>query len=106
MAIEFLRQNGLRPDRIVMLTDMQIWDSTSFRRNGNSVKSSFDRYREEVSSEPALYMLDLSSYGDLATPEGYEGVFNVSGWNDNILDFIQYAESPGGIIEQVDAVEI
>lgn len=102
-VLEFLTQQDLVADRVVLLTDMQIWDSTSgFGRSGNSVKSSFDTYRQEVAPETALYMVDLSSYGDLVTPEGYEQVFNVSGWNDNILDFIQYAESPGEIVEEVE----
>jgi hypothetical protein len=103
-AVDFLTQNGVAPSRIVILTDMQIWDSRGFGMN-RSLKSAFDEYREVVGEETALYMIDLSSYGDLVTPEGYENVYNVSGWSEKVLDFIQYAESPGDAIADVEAVE-
>lgn len=105
-AIDWLHENNLKPERVIMLTDMQIWDSTrGFGRSGNSVKRSFDAYREQVNLETALYMVDLSSYGQLVTPEGYPQVYNISGWNEKIIDFIQYAERPGDIVREVDAYE-
>lgn len=106
-AIDYLRDEGKAPDRVVMLTDMQIWDSSRgvfSSRSDNSVRKSLEAYREEVAPETALYMVDLASYGDLVTPEGYEGVYNISGWNDSMLDFIEYAENPGQIIEEIESV--
>lgn len=100
-AIDYLSYGEKEMDRVILLTDMQIWDSHG--RNG-TVKSSFDSYREEVNPNASLYMIDLSSYGDLVTPEGYSNVYNISGWNEKIIDFIQYAEEPGQIIEEVENV--
>jgi hypothetical protein len=103
-VLDHLTEEGIAVDRVVMLTDLQLWDSTYGRET--TLQESFERYREAVAPEASLYVIDLSSYGDLATPEGYEGVYNVSGWNDNILDFIQYAERPGEAVAQVEAVTL
>jgi len=99
-----LMNSSVKKDRVVFLTDMQIWDST-FHGAENTVKEQFDKYRKEVSENASLFMLDLSSYGELVTPEGYEGVFNISGWNSKIIDFIEYAEDQNEIIEEIESRE-
>ena len=85
---------------------MQIWDSTPFSaRDSRTVKAAFDAYRDEVSSDTSLYLVDLASYGDLVTPEGYENVYDVSGWSEDVLSFIEHAENPTQTIEDIDAFE-
>ena len=105
-ALEYLRDRGEPVDRVVVFTDMQIWDSTPFTaRDTRTVKAAFDAYRDEVSSDTSLYLVDLASYGDLVTPEGYENVYNVSGWSENVLSFIEHAENPTQTIDEIDAFE-
>ncbi|WP_159904860.1 TROVE domain-containing protein [Salinirussus salinus] len=105
-ALEFLRERKTTVERIVIFTDMQIWDSTPFvARDDRTVKAEFDAYRDAVASETALYLVDLASYGDLVTPEGYENVYNVSGWSENVLTFIEHAEDPMQVIDEIEAVE-
>jgi hypothetical protein len=105
-AIDHLRERSEPVERIVVFTDMQIWDSTPFTgRDERTVKDSFDAYREEVAATTALYLVDLAAYGDLVTPEGYENVYNISGWSENVLSFIDYAETPTQVIDEIEAVE-
>ena len=105
-AISHLHDRGEPVERIVVFTDMQIWDSTPFTaRDDQTVKAAFDAYREEVHSDTALYLVDLASYGDLVTPEGYENVYNVSGWSENALTFISHAEQPTQVIDEIAAFE-
>ena len=79
---------------------MQRWDSTPFTTlDDRTVKEEFDGYRTEVNAETKLYLVDLAVYDDLVTPEGYEGVYNVSGWSEHVLTFIEHAERPGGAQE-------
>ncbi|WP_318568798.1 TROVE domain-containing protein [Salinigranum marinum] len=104
--LEHLRERGAPVERIVVITDMQIWDSTPFTaRDDQTVKTAFDAYRDEVASDTALYLVDLASYGDLVTPEGYENVYNVSGWSETVLSFITHAENPMQVIDDIDAFE-
>jgi hypothetical protein len=105
-ALEYLREREEPIERVVVFTDMQIWDSTPFTaRDNQMVKAAFDAYRNEVSSDTALYLVDLASYGDLVTPEGYENVYNVSGWSEKVLSFIEHAENPKQVIDEIDAFE-
>jgi hypothetical protein len=105
-VLDYLRQERIAVDRVVLFTDMQIWDSTARLVDGDrTVRDAFDAYREEVAPKASLYMVDLASYGDLATPEGYEDVYNISGWSEQVLEFIGYAEEPSQVIEEIDDFE-
>jgi hypothetical protein len=104
-AIDHLREERVAVDRVVVFTDMQIWDSTTGLVGGRSVREALEEYRDGVAPEAALYLIDLAAYDDLVTPEGYENVYNVSGWSENVLSFIEHAERPGQVIEEIEAVE-
>jgi 60 kDa SS-A/Ro ribonucleoprotein len=105
-AIDYLRERGEPVERIVVFTDMQIWDNTPFTaHDSQTVKDAFDAYRDEVSADTALYLVDLAAYGDLVMPEGYENVYNISGWSENILSFIEHAENPKQVIDEIEAFE-
>jgi 60 kDa SS-A/Ro ribonucleoprotein len=105
-VLQSLRERGEAVDRIVLFTDMQIWDSNVYTaRDDRTVKAEFDAYRAEVTEETALYLVDLASYGDLVTPEGYENVYNISGWSEHVLTFIEYAEQPMEVIDEIDGIE-
>lgn len=101
-----LVEQEIAVDRVVLLTDMQIWDSTGygFRRDNDTVKEWFDRYRDEVNEDVALYMIDLASYGDLVTPDGYENVYNINGWTSKVIEFIEYAEKPRQVLAEIRQV--
>lgn len=88
---------------VVLLTDMQLWNSRF--HNDTTLKEAFDDYVQNVNKDVSLYMVDLQSYGDLVTPEGYDNVYNVSGWNERVLDFISYADSPNEIISEVQSYD-
>lgn len=98
-VIRFLRKNDVSVDRIVLLTDMQIWDSGY---SGRTVRDEFLKYRHEVNGSTNLYMIDLSSYGQLLTPEGQEGVYNISGWTSKIVDFIVRAENQNEAVQEIE----
>jgi 60 kDa SS-A/Ro ribonucleoprotein len=100
-VLDALAEAGDAYDRVVLLTDMQLWDST--RGGERTLTGAFDRYRGEVAPDARLYEVDLSSYGHLATPEGYDAVYRVSGWNDRIVDFVVHAEAGEEAVETVQS---
>jgi 60 kDa SS-A/Ro ribonucleoprotein len=105
-AIRHLQEEEIAVDRVVIFTDMQIWDSQNYHINDDStVREEFEAYREDVAPDVTLYMIDLAAYGDLVTPEGYEGVYNISGWSENVLSFIDYAEEPMQVIDDIESYE-
>lgn len=98
LALQYLREERLTPDRVIMFTDEQLWDSYG---SGDSLRQELETYRSWVDPHLTLYVVDLASYGTLSIPEDTEGVFNVSGWTDNIIDFILHAESPDETIDEI-----
>ncbi|MCU4802413.1 TROVE domain-containing protein [Halobacteria archaeon HArc-gm2] len=104
-VLESLREEAIAVERVVLFTDMQIWDSSWLVEGDRTVREEFEAYRDEVAPDASLYMIDLASYGDLVTPEGHEGVYNVSGWSENVLEFIEHAEDTTQIIDEIGAVE-
>jgi hypothetical protein len=86
---------------VILLTDMQLWNSRRF--SDKSFKDAFDRYVEQVNPDVNLYIIDLQSYGDLVTPEKYQNVYNISGWNEKVLDFVSYANRPSEIISEIES---
>jgi hypothetical protein len=105
-VLDYLREEHIEVDRVVLFTDMQIWDSSVRMVDGDrTVRDAFEAYRKEVASETALYMIDLAAYGDLVTPEGYEDVYTISGWSDQVLEFIGYAEEPAEVTDEIAAYD-
>ncbi|AWB28507.1 TROVE domain-containing protein [Halococcoides cellulosivorans] len=105
-VLEYLREEAIAVDRVVLFTDMQIWDSRwRVPDDARTVREAFEAYRDTIAPDVSLYMIDLASYGDLVTPEGYEGVYNVSGWSENVLEFIEHAEDPLQVIDEIEAFE-
>lgn len=87
-------------DRVIFFTDMQLWDSTGWNSD-RALKSVWDKF--DNTNKTSLYMIDLANYGSLQTPEGYQNVYNINGWNDKVLDFIKYAEEPNQIIKKIES---
>jgi 60 kDa SS-A/Ro ribonucleoprotein len=105
-VLEHLREEEVAVDRVVLFTDMQIWDSRlGVPDDIRTVREEFDAYRDAVTPDVSLYVIDLAAYGDLVTPEGYESVYNVSGWSENVLEFIENAEEPTQVIDDIEAFE-
>jgi 60 kDa SS-A/Ro ribonucleoprotein len=84
-------------NQVIIFTDMQMW--------GGSFNDQWERYVEEVNPEASLYLVDLNSYGDLVTPDGTHNVYNLSGWTENVIDFIDKMEHAGEMVDEIEAVE-
>lgn len=104
--IRYLRQQEIARDRVVMLTDGQLYSETTYGRGPtDSFRDEWNAYKDEVAPEASLYVLDLSSYGDLLMPEGQPDVYQISGWDDNVLNFMEYGENPDAMIREIENVE-
>ena len=96
--------------QVIIFTDMQMWGTSG----GNSIYTSnnsgtfhdeWNRYKNEVNPDASLYLVDLNSYGDLVTPEGAQDVYQLSGWTENVIDFIDNMENIDGMIREIESTE-
>lgn len=73
---------------------MQIWDSTWSWDAEETVKDWYDEFRAAVAPDARLYIIDLSSYGDLVTPEGYEDVYTSRAGPNEYLTSLSTRNTP------------
>lgn len=89
LALQWLNRTRTFVDRIMVFTDMQLWDT---RYDNNSLAAEYRRYVTSVNPNVKLYLFNLASYGTLQVPEDWPNVCLVSGWSDRVFDFIQRFE--------------
>ncbi len=104
LPLDALRDANESYDRIIYLTDEELWDSRSpVRREQRTLKEAWDRYRGEVGSDTNLYIINLADYGTLSMPENYDSVYHMSGWSEKVFDFIEMAEQQDTIIREIES---
>ena len=92
-------------DRIVVLSDQEVW-SMGGHRNSNTntgrygsyyrgTDTEFVRamtnYRKVINPDVKLYMFDLAGYGHMVMPEDDRTIL-IGGWSDKIFSFIRHVE--------------
>lgn len=90
-------------NRVVIFTDFQIWSMDRYGNDTSAFRRAWDVYHREHGEDPWLYMVDMSSYGEIKLPEGYPNVVRVQGWNGKILDFIYHNEQ--SMLDEIRAIE-
>jgi len=83
--------------QVIVFTDMQMY-------NG-SFDTQWSKYKSQVAPDTSLYLVDLNNYGDLVTPEGKQDVYQLSGWTENVIDFIDKMENVDGMIREIESTE-
>lgn len=106
----YLVPEGLRNEgqdsynQIIIFTDMQMWNNTGlFGRDTDTFRDEWNKYKE-FNPDASLYIVDLASYGDLVTPEGAHDVYNISGWSENVIDYIDKMENVDGMVQEIESV--
>lgn len=96
-----LVEQQINRDRVVLLTDGQLYSGYG----DNSFRTEWQRYKDEVNPEASLYVIDLSSYRDLLMPENQPDAYQISGWDDSVLNFMEYGENPDAMIQEIEDVQ-
>lgn len=96
-VIEYLLENDIKVDRILIFTDNQMWNSG----NDREFAPTFIKYQRKLPGVQ-LYSFDLSGYGNIIVPQDTKNVSLIAGWSDRIFDFIQMNEKEG--INPIDTI--
>ncbi len=105
-VIEYLLENDIKVDRIMIFTDCQMWDSEgsgrvrsrySFFGRRDDYVSFSERFIQYQRKYPGvkLYCFDLSGYGNVMIPQETKNVCLIGGWSDKVFDFISVFEEVG-----------
>lgn len=106
LTIRDLRERGTVVDRIILLSDMQCYD-TQARADwcggpSGSLAEELVKYRSSVNPRVVLYSVDLAGYGTAQFPGDDKRVALLSGWSEKLLAFIPLFEGDG--MQAVDQI--
>lgn len=93
-VIQYLIDNNIVVDRILLFTDAQMWDST---RGGKNIRTHYENYKRKINKDVKLYLFNLNGYGTVSFLEQDKSVVNINGWSDKILSFININEKGGQV---------
>lgn len=90
LAIEYLTDNKKKVDRIMVFTDMEMYNSNSY--SDDQFVDAFKDYKHKINSKVKLYVFNLSAYGNVVVPQDEPNVCLVSGWSDGVFRLIEAFE--------------
>ena len=99
-VVEWLIENRVVVDKVMMFTDMQLWDSTE---EGKEFQRSWRHYRQ-MAPEAVLYIFDLAGYGQSPLRIAEPGVCLVAGWSDRVFSVLAAIERGSDAIAVINSV--
>lgn len=101
--IEWLVRKGLKAEKLLYFSDMQMWDSESDDFFGHCdtarFKTAWDYYKEIV-PEAELYLFDLAGYGTTMMYD--KDVYTVAGWSDKVFDMLGQIKEGSRVIDIIE----
>lgn len=96
-ATKNYKKNGLKVDRIIILSDIQAWIGHW------TPKRSYNRFSSEQGFNPEVWSVDLAGYGTLQFPE--QGIFCLAGFSEKIFDLMNIIEkNPTSLIDYISNI--
>ena len=101
-VIDYLVDNNIKMDKVMMFTDMQMWDSTYRDKH---IQKSWTKYRQ-MYPEAKLYLFDLQGYGQAPVRLVGDDVTLIAGWSDKVFDVLNAVENGAEVLDQIKNIEI
>jgi hypothetical protein len=97
-CIQWVQSKGLKPDRIIVLSDMQCWtDGGGWR--GYSDTNMSDAWQRFIKTSPDTWMhsVHINGYGDTPVAKGVGNVNLVGGFSEKIVNMLLKTE---GVVDE------
>jgi len=89
-CIEWLMQNGIVPDRVVILSDMQCWNDCWGSEN---VADAWQKFKRQPGAKDTwIHCVHLNGYGDNPVKSGGDRVNLVSGFSEKVVTMLLQSE--------------
>lgn len=112
LAVEYLTNRRQKVNRIIMFTDMVLWNTQQGTRGDlygyqPAMHAAMKQYRELVNEHVWLHLIDLAGYGTSPVWIDYNNRVNmIAGFSDAIFRYIPSVEQGvGGMIEAIESYE-
>ena len=101
-VIDWLFEQEMVMDKVMMFTDMQMWDSTGRYKE---FENSWKKYKE-MAPQAKLYLFDLAGYGQLPMRLAEPDVYLIAGWSDRVFDVLSAIDKGEDALEVINSIEI
>lgn len=101
-VIDWLISNRKKVDKVMMFTDMQMWDSTYTNK---SFAQSWKEYKR-IAPQAKLYIFDLAGYGQAPLRMADNDVYLIAGWSDRIFDVLSAIERGGDALSVINQTQL
>ena len=101
-VIDWLIDHKEVMDKVMMFTDLQMWNSYG---GNSSIRKSWHSYKA-IAPQAKLYLFDLAGYGQAPLSMVEKDVYLIAGWSDKIFDVLQAIEEGGSAIKMIKNVKI
>ncbi len=104
-VIDWLIEEKMKMDKVMIFTDCQMWDSENvWRLPEKEINDSWHTYKS-MFPDAKLYLFDLSGYGQLPLRLAEPDVYLIAGWSDRVFDVlsaIDKGEDALGVINKIE----
>ena len=101
-VIDWLIENNMVMDKVMMFTDMQMWDSTGRYKN---FENSWKKYKK-MAPQAKLYLFDLVGYGQLPMQLAKPDVYLIAGWSDRVFDVLSAIDKGEDVLVAINSIDV
>ena len=101
-VIDWLIENSMVMDKVMMFTDMQMWDSTGRYKN---FENSWKKYKK-MAPQAKLYLFDLVGYGQLPMRLAKPDVYLIAGWSDRVFDVLSAIDKGEDVLVAINSIDV
>ncbi len=101
LVIEDLLKRKEQVDKVMMFTDMQLWNS----KNDKKIADVWNDYKK-ISPSSKLYLFDLAGHGSSPLDTSRKDVYLIAGWSDKIFDIIAAIDNGGNALSEIEKIEL
>lgn len=101
-VVEYLLENRIVADKVMMFTDCQMWNSCG---DGATLRERWHTYKRFAPCA-RLYLFDLAGYGQSPLSLAEPDVFLIAGWNDKVFDVLSAIERGSSALDEIKKVEL
>jgi 60 kDa SS-A/Ro ribonucleoprotein len=106
LVLRDLVQREYVADKIMMFTDVQLWDSNTGNTSAqNTMAYQWAAYKK-IAPEAKLYLFDLAGYGNTPLKIEQNGVHLISGWSDKVFDVMDAMENGISALDVINKIEL
>ena len=101
-VVDWLIEHKVVMDKVMMFTDMQMWDSTGRYK---TFEDSWRKYKK-MAPEAKLYLFDLAGYGQMPLRLAEPDVYLIAGWSDRVFDVLSAIEKGEDALSVINKIDV